>query len=398
MAFFAFLSKNRPHVPKMIILEKMFTARSTIRPLVSASQTAKEMERLVRTYSKDLGPKIKWSLPRIYDHVRALEFRPDPLGVETLSRPALTLQKDYPWRDCDDRAIILGSWCYENGIPFFFRASSKHPSKKLHHVYAVCKIKGKEIPLDATYPRNKLGKEEPYTAISNLSGEIRMNSLNTLEGDYTDGELLGFNPMKKLKRGISRTFTPKELVPSFTPKGLAKAALMPAFSPQRLLYNTVKGPSKNKSFMRKIMAKKMEAQAGPTALNNEEAKKYAALQDAIKKAGKIQGKITLSLPGTLSGDEMGSWWSSLKRKTKNVGKKGFKLGKKVAGSSAVQAGLNAYMPGAGTALASVVGKGKKGITDMGTALDDKNAFIKYATMGGIGLAAAAVLYLIFRRK
>lgn len=370
----------------MIILGMMLSARHTIRPLISASQTASEMERLVRTYSKDLGPKIKWTLPRIYDHVRALEFRPDPPGAETVSRPSLTLQKDYPWRDCDDKAIILGSWCYENGIPFFFRASSKHPSKKLHHVYAVCKIKGKEIPLDATYPRNRLGKEEPFTAISNLSGEIKMNSLNTLEGDYTQ-ELLGFNPIKRIKKAVRRTVG--------TPKGLLKTVAAPSLFAPRVAYKAITNkPNKNKVLLKKIQSVK----SNPAATNLDEAKKYAALQDAIKKAGKIQGQITLSLPGTLSGDEMGSWWSSLKRKTGKVAKKGFKVGQKIASSSAVQSGLNAYMPGAGTALASVVGKGKKGITDMGTALDNQNAFIKYATMGGIGLAAAAVLYLIFRRK
>jgi hypothetical protein len=370
----------------MIILVLMLSARHTIRPLISASQTAREMERLVRTYSKDLGSKAKWNLPRIYSHVRALEFRPDPPGAETVSRPALTLQKDYPWRDCDDKAIILGSWCYENGIPFFFRASSKHPSKKLHHVYAVCKIKGKEIPLDATYPRNRLGKEEPFTAISNLSGEIKMNSLNTLEGDYSN-ELLGFNPLKRLKKAVKRTVA--------TPQGFVKTAVAPGLFAPRVAYSAITNkPNKNKVLLKKIQS----SQFSPSIANIDETKKYAALQDAIKKAGKIQGQITLTLPGTLSGDEMGSWWSDLQRKTGKVAKQGFSFGKKIASSSAVQSGLNAYLPGAGTALASVVGKGKKGITDMGVALDDKNTFIKYATMGGIGLAAAAVLYLIFRRK
>lgn len=379
----------------------MFETRHTIRPLVSASQTAKEMERLVRTYSGDLGSKAKWNLPRIYKHVRDLKFRPDPPGAETVSRPAFTLQRDYPWRDCDDKAIILGSWCYQNKIPFFFRASSKHPSKKLHHVYVVCKILGKEVPLDATYQRNQLGKEEPYTAIQNLSGEIKMNSLNTLEGDYnSDVETLGFNPFRKVARGVKKTLSPKSMIPTFTPKGIAKAVILPAFSTQRLAYNIAKsGPDKTTTLFQKVAAmKKAQQSQQSNQIGVDAAKKYAALQQAIQKAGKIQGQITLTLPGTLSGDEMGSWWSSLKRKTKKVASKGLKLGKKVAGSDAVAAGLNAYMPGAGTALSSIVGKGKQGISDMGTALEDRNNFFKYATYGGVGLAALAVVYLIFRRK
>lgn len=366
----------------------MLAVKHTIQPLKSATQTAAEMERLVRTYSKDLGVKAKWNLPRIYDHVRALPFRADPQGAETVSRPALTLQTDFPWRDCDDKAIILGSWCFENKIPFFFRASSKHPSGRLHHVYAVCKIKGKEIPLDATYPRNKLGIEEPYTKIQNLSGEIKMNSLNTLEGDF-DQELLGFNPVRRIKRAVKNSVR--------NPSSIAKSAAIAPFYATKVGYDAFvkKQPKANPNY--KLPFAKKTAATG-TGLNMDEAKKYKALQDSILKAGKIKGTIMLSLPGTLAGDELGAWYSNLGRKAGNIAKKAGKVGKKVATSSAVQSGLNAFMPGAGSALSSILNKGKGAISDMGTALDDREKFYKMAKYGGFGLAAAAVLYLVLRRK
>lgn len=363
----------------------MVSAKHTIQPLRSARQTASEMERIVRTYSTDLGPKVKWTLPRIYRHVRDLPFRPDPPGAETVSRPAFTLQRNYPWRDCDDKAVILGSWCYQNNIPFYFKASSKHPSGRLHHVYAVCRVLGKEIPLDATYPRNRLGKEEPHTKTEKLSGDIRMNTLNTLEGDY-DQELLG-SVFSRVKKGIKKTVgTPR--------RAMMTAATPFAFAP-RVAYHA-------------FTAKKSGSGKSPAQIASQfsEAKKYKALQEAIKKAGKISGKISLSLPGTLNGyddEELGAWYSNLGRKVKNVGKKvgktAYRGGKSLASSSAVQAGLNAYLPGSGTALASLVGKGpRQAVSDMGTAMQDKQFVMRWAKTGAMVGAAGIVLYLLLRRK
>jgi len=176
----------------------------TIAPLNTPEQTAREMVRLVRTYAGDIGNKAKWPLKKFYEYVRALPFRPDPVGHETVSRPSLTMQAGYPWRDCDDKAILLGSWCYLNGVPFQFRASSKHPSKRLHHVYTICFINGKEICLDATYPQNELGREESYTKISNLTEVIMQPTLNTLEGNTFPGLSNKKRSFKKIRAGLKK--------------------------------------------------------------------------------------------------------------------------------------------------------------------------------------------------
>jgi len=161
----------------------MISAKLTQYPLTSAANTAAHMVNLATKYAADLGEKAKWPLPKFYRYVRSLEFRSDPVGHESIARPALTMGTDWPWRDCDDKAILLGAWCFANKVPFRFRASSKATNGQLHHVYVMAKIKGRLVPLDATYPRNTLGIEDRgLTAKKDLTGDI-MNTLNVFEGD-----------------------------------------------------------------------------------------------------------------------------------------------------------------------------------------------------------------------
>ena len=166
--------------------------------LSGANQTAAEMEKLVRSFSSDIGEKKEWPLAKFYNYVKNLEFRPDPQGHESISRPSLSMLPNWPWRDCDDKSILIGSFCFENGIPFKFQASSKRPDKKLHHVFVIAKIDGRECVLDATYPRNKLGAlDEGMTYQTNLSGEIMNPTLSIFSGDETLG-----NPFSHFGRKI----------------------------------------------------------------------------------------------------------------------------------------------------------------------------------------------------
>lgn len=181
----------------------MIRSRLTQYPLGSAQATAEKMTDLVKKYSKDIGDKAKWPLPKFYAFVRALPFRSDPPGHESIARAKFTINPEWPWRDCDDKAIILGCWCYENGVPFRFRASSKAKDGQLHHVYVMCKFKGKLLPLDATYPRNKLFIEESgLTKKLDLTGDIMNPTLNVFDGDarIVNTELLGSSLLTKVKR------------------------------------------------------------------------------------------------------------------------------------------------------------------------------------------------------
>ena len=167
--------------------------------LTDPRQTAKEMARICTQYAGDLGELAKMPLPRYFDLVRKLPYMPDPQNAETLSRPRYLLDKDYAFRDCDDKAILMGAWCYLNGHPFGFYASSVKPSRQLHHVWTVAKINGKAVILDPTYRHHKLGelpRRERITRIEKLI-EVAPMQLHTYEGL---GDNLGFSISKTLKK------------------------------------------------------------------------------------------------------------------------------------------------------------------------------------------------------
>lgn len=164
-------------------------------PLHSAKQTAAEMERLVRSYSSDIGKLSKLPLARYYDLVKRLPFKSDPRNIENISRPSYTLRAKFPWRDCDDKAILLGSYCYQNKIPFRFIAISKRPDKSLHHVFVEARTKAGPLDLDATYPNMKLNQQlEGITKREALTGFI-MPDLRVMEGAE-----MGFSLTKAVRK------------------------------------------------------------------------------------------------------------------------------------------------------------------------------------------------------
>lgn len=168
-----------------------------MQPLKSAEHTGAEMLRLVKSYAQDIGEMKNWNFPRFYNFVKNLEYRADPQGNEIISRPARTLQKNWPWRDCDDKAVLIGSWLWLNGIPFKFRASSNRPDKQLHHVYVVADFPAGQKIVDATYPKNTLGTEEPNTKIQELT-TMQQANLHTFEGSE-----MGFS-LKKLASKVKK--------------------------------------------------------------------------------------------------------------------------------------------------------------------------------------------------
>jgi len=162
--------------------------------LIDPRQTAKEMARLATVYAGDLGELAKLPLPRFFDLVRKLPYRADPKHAETLSRPRYLLEKDYPFRDCDDKAILMGAYCHANGHGFGCYASSTKAGGQLHHVWTVASIKGKDIILDPTYRHHRLGElpqREKITRIEKLI-EVPAMQLHTYEG-------LGFSLSKAVK-------------------------------------------------------------------------------------------------------------------------------------------------------------------------------------------------------
>lgn len=120
--------------------------------LQDVHQTADQMRRITELYYSDLGTWLRVPLFDFYIHVCALPYVSDPVGVETVSRPAYTLQRDYKPRDCDDKSVLLASWCQGNGLKKRFVSTSTRPDRRLCHVFVQLE---NGLLLDSTYPKFK---------------------------------------------------------------------------------------------------------------------------------------------------------------------------------------------------------------------------------------------------
>lgn len=142
--------------------------------LYSKDQTAKEMYRIVENFFNDIEnfffrsgerliPINQLSLFRFFDMVRCLPYRKDKKPIEITARPYYLLTSASGGLDCKKKAIIMASYLKSNGIPYRFIASSKKPSKKIHHVFPQALLDGEWKNLDATYKRFHLFEPKTVT-------------------------------------------------------------------------------------------------------------------------------------------------------------------------------------------------------------------------------------------
>jgi transglutaminase-like putative cysteine protease len=113
-------------------------------------------------------PHDRWAeLRALFEWVRdRVRFTADVAGVETLQGPRYTLHAMAG--DCDDRATLLVALARSIGIPadlkFRVIAASKRNPRGFSHVYVVATMGGRSVPMDPTYPSNRLGWQysNPY--------------------------------------------------------------------------------------------------------------------------------------------------------------------------------------------------------------------------------------------
>lgn len=111
----------------------------------------------------DMAPYGSLSLSDVFDIIKAIPFRPDPITEETLMRPLYTMNMQGSGGDCDDKSIALASYCQLTGIPWRFVAVRRFDRQSLHHVFLECYLYGRWINADPTYRFNTLGRQrEPY--------------------------------------------------------------------------------------------------------------------------------------------------------------------------------------------------------------------------------------------
>ena len=132
-------------------------------------QTGREMIRLIRSYANDLQALAYLPLEWFFHFVSMLPYRKDPKQVEFIQRPYYSL-KDTPFRDCDDKSILMASWAYLRKIPVRLVAGGK--GRQLTHVFPEFLIKGRWIAMDATYRGFMPGTQRKY-GIKKVLGVLR---------------------------------------------------------------------------------------------------------------------------------------------------------------------------------------------------------------------------------
>jgi transglutaminase-like putative cysteine protease len=124
-----------------------------------AQSTGKIMRHVVETYYLDMAPYASDSLITIFDKIKNLPYRPDPVNVETLQRPRYTMTMAGWGGDCDCKAVALASWARLHKIPYRFIAIRRPGRKTLHHVAVELYINSGWLFADPTYRFNTLGRQ-----------------------------------------------------------------------------------------------------------------------------------------------------------------------------------------------------------------------------------------------
>lgn len=158
-----------------------------VEKLKSVGQTSKWMEFLIRRHNADVAPFDDWEFYDFYVYVRQLPYIDDG-DDEQLSRPKYTLPlpqatggkilkfpgkeaETADFRDCDDKAIIIGCWLYRQGIPFRIIACSYKAKDEIHH--CILQTQNPRMFVDATYPdEDDFPPTKDYYNITPLSGWI----------------------------------------------------------------------------------------------------------------------------------------------------------------------------------------------------------------------------------
>jgi hypothetical protein len=125
---------------------------------------------LGETFAGDLSYMAGMDFPDFHRFVANLPYKNDfsawhdPLR-EVVARPSDILDfvknSQISGVDCKKKAILIGSWCTLNGVPWELIAMSERPDKEIHHVFPLVGIGGKMVNADATYSYNRLGASKP---------------------------------------------------------------------------------------------------------------------------------------------------------------------------------------------------------------------------------------------
>jgi transglutaminase-like putative cysteine protease len=121
------------------------------------NQTLNEVERLSKTYFKDMIPFRNKTIYEMFKFISTdIRFKKDPPNTELVLRPRLTLKRGCG--DCDDKTVLFLSWLKLKKIPAGYSIVSDSIKKPYHHIFPFIRNKsGGNIDVDATYSYYKIG-------------------------------------------------------------------------------------------------------------------------------------------------------------------------------------------------------------------------------------------------
>ena len=119
-----------------------------------ASSTGAVMRAMVEKYYLDMVPYASLSVIQVFNIIKNLPYRMDPVNIETLMRPAYTMTMRGYGGDCDCKALALAAYAYLQKIPFHFVAIRRPGRTVLHHVAVELFMQGQWIFFDPTYNFN----------------------------------------------------------------------------------------------------------------------------------------------------------------------------------------------------------------------------------------------------
>lgn len=114
--------------------------------------TVKKILEFSKKYKYDLFDFQNYNLKDFFYFVSSLEYKPDLKNHEFISRPLYLLDNNIPFRDCDDKTLLICTYLELKKLPKIILISGKN---KPEHIFPATKINQKHIYLDATYPNSK---------------------------------------------------------------------------------------------------------------------------------------------------------------------------------------------------------------------------------------------------
>jgi transglutaminase-like putative cysteine protease len=132
---------------------------TTVQTNGTAQETGAYMRAMTERYKNDMLPYVHLPLIEVYNAIKSLPYRPDPVDREYLQRPSITMTRSGPGGDCDDKSIALAAYASLLAIPYRFVALRRAGRNTLHHVITQLYLNNSWISFDPTYSFNAYGRE-----------------------------------------------------------------------------------------------------------------------------------------------------------------------------------------------------------------------------------------------